>query len=220
MAASADLENAWAFTVTARLISPRPRTFTRAPLWVRPLACSTSGSRASRPVASRTSRFSAWYSIRNGLLKPRSFGTRMARGSWPPSKPTGMEPRAAWPLVPRPAVLPPLPPMPRPTRLRRRFEPSAGLRSWIFIVGSSLLLGGGGGAADLFDGHEVRDTSDHAADLGTVGKGVGLADAAQAEGPQRATGLGLGADGRLDLGDLELAHHATSLGTCGPRSDS
>src|SRR5687768_17262303 len=118
-----------------------------------------------------------------------------------------MLPRAAWPLVPRPAVLPPLPPMPRPTRLRRRLEPSAGLRSWIFIVSS--LLRGGGGAVDLFDGHEVRDTSDHAADLGTVRKGVGLADATEAEGPQRAAGLGLGADGRLDLGDLELAHRAT-----------
>jgi hypothetical protein len=42
----------------------------------------------------------------------------------------------------------------------------------------------------------VGDPGDHPADLGAVGKGVGLADAAEAERPQRAPLLGLGADGR------------------------
>src|SRR5688572_1613180 len=98
--------------------------------------------------------------------------------------------RARWPLVPRPAVLPPLPPMPRPTRLRRRLEPSGGWRSWILYM--ELLASVADG---LFDGDQVRDPGDHAADLGTVREGVGLADAAQAQGPQRAAGLGLGADG-------------------------
>ena len=45
----------------------------------------------------------------------------------------------------------------------------------------------------VVDLDEVRDAGDHAADLGTVGQGVGLADAAEAEGAQRAAGLRLGA---------------------------
>ena len=48
---------------------------------------------------------------------------------------------------------------------------------------------------------EVRDPGDHAADLGTVGQGVGRTDLAEAERPQRAAVLGLGADRRLDLRD-------------------
>ena len=36
-----------------------------------------------------TSRLMPWYSTRNGLLKPFSFGMRMCSGIWPPSKPTG-----------------------------------------------------------------------------------------------------------------------------------
>ena len=39
----------------------------------------------------------------------------------------------------------------------------------------------------------------------------------EAEGPQRAAVLRLGADGRLHLGDLEVGHHATSVGTWAPR---
>src|SRR5512132_3373962 len=38
IACSADLENAWALTVTFRVSSPRPNTLTRAPLCVRPLS--------------------------------------------------------------------------------------------------------------------------------------------------------------------------------------
>src|SRR5690606_24861583 len=134
MAASAEREKPWAFTVSARSTLPRPSTLTSAPLWVRPAAWSSSGSMVSRPVASRVSRFTAWYSTRKGLVNPFSLGTRMWRGSCPPSKPAGMDPRAFWPLVPRPAVLPPLPPMPRPTRLRRRLAPSLGWRSWILYM--------------------------------------------------------------------------------------
>ena len=40
--------------------------------------------------------------------------------------------RAPWPLLPRPAVLPPLPPMPRATRRLARCDPGAGFRSWTF----------------------------------------------------------------------------------------
>src|SRR5687767_6533809 len=168
MACSADLEKAWARTVTLRVSSPRPSTFTRPCLWIRPLDRSEPGLTSSPSKASMVSRLTTPYSTRNGLVKPLSFGTRWVRGSWPPSKPTRTEPRAFWPLVPRPAVLPPLPAMPRPTRRFRVLEPGAGLRSWIFM---SLLL----------DPDQVGDAGDHPADLRPVREGVGLADAAEAQ---------------------------------------
>src|SRR5262245_38494541 len=161
MASAALFENAWARTAMARVTWPRPRILTREPLWVRPLACSVSGVTSSRPVASSTSRLMAWYSTRNGLLNPRSLGIRMCSGIWPPSKAVGTVPRAFWPLVPRPAVLPPLPAMPRPTRFFDRLEPGAGVRSWTLIVIGLVLR--------FLDGDEVRNAGDHAPDLGPVG---------------------------------------------------
>src|SRR4051812_22311627 len=155
------------------------------------------------------SRLMAWYSTRNGLLKPRSFGTRMCSGIWPPSKFILMVSRAPWPLVPRPAVLPRRPAVPRPTRMPLAFEPGAGFRSWTFI------------SSDLFHLHEVRDLRDHAPDLGAVGQRVRLADAAEAEGPQRSPLLRLGADAGSRLRDLELRHrYLTSVYSTGPRCDS
>ena len=50
MAASAHLEKAWAFTVTVRDSSPRPRTLMSAPLWAMPLACRVAGLISSRPA--------------------------------------------------------------------------------------------------------------------------------------------------------------------------
>src|SRR5262245_42085394 len=210
MAPSAALEKAWAFTVTLRVSSPRPSTLTRAPLWVRPLACRTSGVTSSSPVASMVSRLMAWYSTRNGLLNPLSLGMRMCSGICPPSKLVGTVSRAFWPLVPRPAVLPPLPPMPRPTRLRDRFEPSAGLRSWTLMVICLLLRFG--------DVDEVGDLGDHPPDLGPVGQHVALADAPEAEGPEGALVLGLGADRGADLGDLDVGHQPTCSGSSRARS--
>src|SRR4051812_17796096 len=105
--------------------------------------------------------------------------------------------RAPWPLVPRPAVLPPLPPMPRPTRRLARRDPGAGFKSWTFID-----------SAHLLDLDEMRNAGDHAPDLGTIGQRVRHPDAAQAKGPHGAAGLGLGPDGGLDLGDLEVGHRA------------
>src|ERR1041385_3273678 len=102
--------------------------------------------------------------------------------------------RAPWPLVPRPAVLPPLPAMPRPTRRRGVFAPGAGCRSWTFI-------------SDLFDGDEVRHPGDHAADLRAVGQLDGVVDAAQAEGAHGAALLGLRSDRGLDLGDAQRRSH-------------
>src|SRR5690606_38298541 len=111
MASSADFDTAWAFTVTLRVSSPRPRTLMRPFLFARPFDRSDSGVISSTPDSSMVSRLMAWYSTRNGFLKPLSFGTRMCSGIWPPSNPAGMVSRARWPLVPRPAVLPPLPAM-------------------------------------------------------------------------------------------------------------
>src|SRR5205823_8812953 len=93
---------------------------------------------------------------------------------------------AFWPFVPRPAVLPPLPAMPRPTRRRPLVEPGAGARSCTFMD-------------VLLHSDEVGDPADHPPDLGAVGKHVGLADAPQPERPHGAAGLGLAADGRLHL---------------------
>ena len=105
--------------------------------------------------------------------------------------------------------------MPRPTRLRALVGALGGLE--IVDLHDGLVRG----AVDLFDGDEVRNPGDHAADLGTVRQDVGLADAAEPEGPQRAPLLGLGADGRPDLGDLERRHHCTSVGLgAAPRSVS
>ena len=70
MALSADFEKAWARTVTLRVSSPRPSTLISAPLWARPVAWSVSGVTSSSPQPSTVSRLMAWYSTRNGFLKP------------------------------------------------------------------------------------------------------------------------------------------------------
>ena len=79
---------------------------------------------------SSTSRatLTTWYWTRNGFWKPRSFGKRMCNGIWPPSNAAGTFLRAPVPLVPRPAVLPRLPPSPRPTRILSILAPGAGRR--------------------------------------------------------------------------------------------
>src|SRR5690606_31292133 len=87
-----------------------------------------------------------WYSVRNGFLKPRSFGARMIELRLPPSRPTRTVLRAFVPFVPRPAVLP-FEPSPRPTRVRSFFAPGAGrrwwtLRSWTRSAVSSLAAAG------------------------------------------------------------------------------
>src|SRR5918995_781762 len=93
--------------------------------------------------------------------------------------------------------------MPRPTRRRALVDPAAGLRSWTLMVMGSLLL-------VLDDPDEVGDLGDHPADLRAIGQRVGLADATEAERPERAPVLGLGADPRAHLGDGDVGHHTCS----------
>ena len=173
---------------------------------------------------------------------------RWASWSWPPSKPGGTLPRAPVPLVPRPAVLPPLPAMPRPTRRLGRLEPAGGRRSWSFmrapcrrdapswpasVPPSRALLSdiapsearrarrawalrsrwsGGLVIAGGLHRHEMGHARQHAPDVGAVGEDPAAADAAQAQGPQRAPVLGLGADARAHLGHPQVAFGA------GPRA--
>ena len=70
MAASADFENPWACTVTARLISPRPSTLTSAPLWHEALGVQLSGPTSSRPVASTVSRLTRLVLDAERVLEP------------------------------------------------------------------------------------------------------------------------------------------------------
>src|SRR5579875_3749658 len=132
MAATAEAENACAETSTLRVSVPSPSTFTRPRLCTRPASRRVSGLTVPAPSRSRASRLTTVYSTRNGFLKPPSFGSLWASGSWPPSKPTLELSRARAPLVPRPAVLPPLPAVPRPTLRRGRLDPGAGCSSWGF----------------------------------------------------------------------------------------
>ncbi|CPU62492.1 Uncharacterised protein [Mycobacteroides abscessus] len=73
------------------MISPVPSTLTSWPLRTAPFA--TRSSTVTWPPsgysAASLSRFTTWYSVRNGFLKPRSFGRRMCRGICPPSKRSG-----------------------------------------------------------------------------------------------------------------------------------
>ena len=65
---------------------------------------------------------------------------------------------------------------------------------------------------------QVRDTGEHAADLGAVGQDVGLADPAEAERPQRAAGLRLGVGAGLTWVTVRsprsmVARRPTSVGS-------
>src|SRR4029079_1582609 len=206
IASFAAVEKAWAFTVRALVTSPRPSTFTRPRLATRPRSRSVSGSTVA-PVSkpSRVSRFTTWYSTRNGLRKPLAFGTRRVSGVCPPSNPGFTVSRAPVPFMPRPAVLPPLPPMPRPTRRGACFEPGAGFRSWILIVTGVPRLSGDY-VSCFVDPHEMRDLGDHAPDLRAVGQLDGLVDLAQPERTQGAALLRLRADPRAYERDPQRGH--------------
>src|ERR671921_1380553 len=201
---AADAENAWAWTSTLTPPrSPVPRTLTG---WLRRTApASTRVSGFTGPPCGNSaairSRLTTWKTTLFGLLKPESLGSRMCSGVCPPSNRACVLPRAPVPLVPRPAVLP-LEPSPRPTRVLAVWAPGAGRRWWTFRVMRCPYSA----SADLFDGDQVRHRRDHPTDLGTVLLQDRVVDPLQPERTQRLTLVRLGADGRLDLGDLELRH--------------
>src|SRR3954447_4478490 len=159
------------------------------------------------------SRLTTWNSTLKGFLKPLSLGSRMWIGIWPPSKAGGTWQRALVPLVPRPAVLP-LEASPRPTRVFAVLAPGAGRRWWSLSVMSVHFL----------DRHEVTDGVDHAPDLGAVLLDDHVADPLQAQGAQGLALVGLAADGRALLLDLELCHQdvtsAAATAGCSARARS
>ena len=124
------------FTSSLTEMSPEPRTFTGSLLRTRPLL--TRSAIVTAPPCGKCSasfsRFTTWYSILNGFLKPRSFGVLITRRTPPPSKPGRTWYLALVPLVPRPEVLP-LDASPRPTRMRSFLEPGAGRRWCNFRIG-------------------------------------------------------------------------------------
>src|SRR5215218_6918926 len=201
---AADAEKAWADTSTfTPPRSPVPSTFTGWPRRTAPASARVSGSTGPPwgNNAAIRSRLTTWKTTLLLFLKPESFGSRMYSGVCPPSNRADVLPRAPVPLVPRPAVLP-LEPSPRPTRVFGVWAPGAGRRWWTFRVMRCPYSA----SADLFDGDQVRHRRDHPADLGTVLLHDRVVDPLQPERTQRLTLVRLRADGRLDLGDLELRH--------------
>ena len=179
MAATAEREKPSADDLHRPVQLPRPRILTRPLWWTMPPASRLSGVTSSSPSSSRTSRLTTLYSTRNGFAKPRSFGFRWVRGSWPPSKPGLMLLRAFCPFVPRPAVLPPLPPVPLPTRRLGRFEPGEGAAR---AASCGLLLG---------DGDQMRHAGDHPADLRPVREDRSTGRSGRARVPQGPMDLNL-----------------------------
>src|SRR5215203_2727801 len=183
--------------------SPVPSTLTGWPRRTAPASASASGS-MEPPCGNRAairSRLTTWKTTLLLFLKPESLGSLMCSGVCPPSKRAEVLPRAPVPLVPRPAVLP-LEPSPRPTRVLAVWAPGAGRRWWTFRVMRCPYSA----SADLFDGDQVRHRRDHPADLGTVLLHDRVVDPLETERTQRLALVRLGADPRLDLGDLELRH--------------
>ena len=153
--------------------------------------------------------FTIAYSTRKRFLKPGSFGSRIASGFWPPSKPGPLPPpaREFWPLSPRPAGRPWPLPWPRPTRLRSLREPGAGKRSFNcmssislcrFAAGHSRRAAGRSPPADchcadarspesldLLDLDQVLHLEDHAADRRRVRLLHGVVHALDAERADR-----------------------------------
>src|SRR5215211_8515618 len=204
---AADAENACACTSTLTPPrSPVPSTLTGWPRRTAPASARLSGliEPPCGNSAAIRSRFTTWKTTLLLFVKPESFGSRMKSGVCPPSKRAETCTRAPEPLVPRPAVFPRLPPSPRPTRVFLVWAPGAGRRWWTLRVMSVFLLARR--SDDLFDGDQVRHRRDHPADLGTVLLDDRVVEALQPERTQRLPLVRLGADGRLDLGDLQLSH--------------
>src|ERR671929_2106073 len=203
MALRAAALNACAWTVSGLEISPVASTLTGTPLRV-PRPFSRSASRVTEAPdsnrASRSRRFTGCVCVRNGskgidffMCGPRSLRIRMWIGICPPSKLCRvlLPERAPAPFWPRPAVLPVPEPSPRPTRLRSRRLPGAGLS--VCRPKSSF---------SVIDPHQVADAVQHAARLRAVLDLDRVADAAQAQRAQRVELLLVRAVLALDLRHL------------------
>src|ERR1700750_2736501 len=81
-------EKRWALTWSATDSEPSPSTLTGFLRRTAPAPAMSSGpiSPPSGKSRSRSPTFTTWYSTRNRLRKPLSFGSRMCRGLWPPSE--------------------------------------------------------------------------------------------------------------------------------------
>src|SRR4051812_8737350 len=146
------------------------------------------------------------------MCGPRSLRIRMWMGFWPPSKPTLrlLPEREPAPFWPRPAVLPTPEPSPRPTRLRGRREPRAGLRLCRPTLGLALSA-----IAHL---HQVLDRADLPAHGRLVGTFRRLADAPEAKAAQGLLLLAAGAVRRANLPDLERVGHQAEVSSLGAAS--
>src|SRR3954447_14829319 len=221
MASRAAPLNLCACTVSFLEIVPLASTLTGTPLRVpRPLARRAS-SVTSSPASKRRSRswrLTACVCVRNGskgidffMCGPRSLRIRMWMGICPPSKlGRALSPdRDPAPFWPRPAVLPKPEPSPRPTRLRGRREPGAGLRlcrpMGSFFSFSSAMT------SDLLDLDQVADPMQHAARLLGVLDLDRVADPPQPQRAQRVELLLVGAVLALDLGHLGHQADASSV---------
>src|SRR4051794_19201801 len=221
MASLADAENLWACTVSGLEISPLARIFTGTSLFLaRPVALRAS-SVTSAPLSKRASRSCtltpcvAVRNISNGIdffmCGPRSLRIRMWIGIWPPSnRARSLAPeREPAPFWPRPAVLPRPEPSPRPTRLRGRREPGAGLRlcrpmASFFSFSSAM-------TSVLLDLDQVADPMQHATSLLGVLDLDRVADPAEPQRAQRVQLPLVGAVLALDLRHLGHQADASSV---------
>src|SRR6185312_6947202 len=201
---TADLENACAVTVSFFLRSPLPSTLMRsARPFTRPLSRSDfSSTLAPASKRSRSPTLTSATRAGNGTLKPR-FGRRRASGVCPPSNSRRTPLRAYWPFWPRPAVLPRPEPTPRPRRTLSRVAPM-GLRILLSVSAMILLFR----CVDFFDGDEVQDFFDRAAEGRRVLHPNFGARAAQAEAFDRREVIAIGHGALLD--DVEMRFHVAA----------
>ena len=203
-----------------------------------------SGVASSPGKVSRVSRFTTAYATRNGLWKPLSLGIRWASWQLTAFEPgrhgvagacaLGATARRLAALAGDAASHPALGTVGAGRRAqvvefhasslatRRVFLagadtgagtlPSATRRAWrawpIAPAGRRPLVAG------ALHRHEMGDAGQHAPDLGAVGEDPAAAHAPQAQGPQRAAVLGLGADARADLGHPQVAAGAGGARRC------
>jgi hypothetical protein len=139
------------------------------------------------------------YSTRNGFLNPAAWGCAASGAAGHPRSPMGMVSRAPWPLVPTAGGLAALAGDAAADPLAWPVDPAGGRQLMDLHGHTSRRVRW----ADVTSTRWGPGPASHGSRA--VGQHVGLPDAAQAEGPQGAAVLGLGADGRAGLGDPQAA---------------